>query len=127
MEGKSDQPTTTDEYIAACAPEVQPVLQRLRALIKECAPGAVEKISYGMPGFYLNGNLVWFGVHARHIGFYPTGEGIAAFKEQLAGYKTSKGAVQFPLDKPLPYDLICQIVKHRVAENLKKGVAKRKV
>ena len=100
--------------------DVQPVLNKLRKVIIESAPGVLERISYQMPGFYLSGYLVWFGVHAHHIGFYPTGEGIAAFKEELSGYKTSKGAVQFPLDQPIPYDLIRKIVKHRLAENLKK-------
>jgi uncharacterized protein YdhG (YjbR/CyaY superfamily) len=120
MEGNKARPTTIDEYIAQSAQDVQPILNKLRAVIKESAPGALEKISYQMPGFYLSGYLVWFGVHAHHIGFYPTGEGIQAFKEELSGYKTSKGAVQFPLDQPIPYDLVRKIVEHRVAENLKK-------
>jgi uncharacterized protein YdhG (YjbR/CyaY superfamily) len=72
-----------------------------------------------MPAFYLKGTLVWFGVHKNHIGFYPTAEGIEAFEEELSAYKWSKGAVQFPLDKPMPYDLISRIVKYRVAEDLK--------
>jgi uncharacterized protein YdhG (YjbR/CyaY superfamily) len=120
MEAKIDQPTTINEYIARFPADVQQILAKIRAVIKETAPEAVEKISYQMPGFYLNGSLVWFGAHSRHIGFYPTGSGIAAFKEELAGYKVSKGAAQFPLDKPMPYDLIARIVKFRVAENLKK-------
>ena len=120
MEGKSEKPTTVDEYIAQCPEEVQPILTKLRKVIRESAPGAVEKISYQMPTFYLKGNLVWFGVHQHHIGFYPTGSGIEAFKEELSPYKTSKGAVQFPFDRPLPYDLISRIVKFRVAQNLKK-------
>ncbi len=120
MEENRNRITTIDEYIAQCPEEVRPVLQRIRAVIKEAAPKAVEKISYQMPGFYFNGSLVWFGVHTHHIGFYPTGSGIAAFKEELSGYKVSKGAVQFPLDQPIPYDLIREIVKFRVAENLKK-------
>ncbi len=120
MEEKNNRVTTIDEYIAQCPEEVRPVLQKIRAVIKEAAPQALEKISYGMPGFYYNGNLVWFGLHKHHIGFYPTGMGIAAFKEKLAGYTLSKGAVQFPLDRPIPYELISEIVKFRVAENLKK-------
>ena len=112
--------TTIDEYIAQCPEDVRPILSKIRAVIKESAPEAVEKISYGMPGFYFHGQLVWFGLHARHVGFYPTGMGIEAFKEELASYKSSKGAVQFPLDKPMPYDLISRIVQFRVAENLKK-------
>jgi uncharacterized protein YdhG (YjbR/CyaY superfamily) len=120
MEGNSDQPGTIDEYIARYPEDVQQILSKIRAVIKEAAPEAVEKISYQMPGFYLNGSLVWFGAHPRHIGFYPTGSGIEAFKEELAGYKVSKGAAQFPLDKPIPYDLIARIVRFRVAQNLKK-------
>ena len=120
MEKKTGHAATIDEYIAQYPADVQIVMNKLRAVIKESAPEAQERISYGMPGFYLNGMLVWFGGHKNHIGFYPTGEGVAAFTNELAGYKMSKGAVQFPLDQPFPYDLIKKIVKHRVAENLKK-------
>jgi uncharacterized protein YdhG (YjbR/CyaY superfamily) len=120
MDTKKGQPATIDEYIARYPEDVQQVLVKIRAVIKEAAPEAVEKISYQMPGFYLNGSLVWFGVHTHHIGFYPTGSGIEAFKDELAGYKVSKGAVQFPLDAPMPYELIARIVKFKVAENLKK-------
>ncbi len=120
MPGKAEGPKTVDEYIAACPPDAQPILNQIRAVIREAAPGAVEKISYKMPSFYQNGNLVWFGLHTRHIGFYPTGEGIEAFKDQLASFKISKGAVQFPLDQPIPYDLIRKMVEHRVAQNQKK-------
>jgi uncharacterized protein YdhG (YjbR/CyaY superfamily) len=120
MESKKSQPTTIDEYIAQCPADVQPILEKIRAVIKESAPGAVEKISYQMPGFYQNGSLVWFGAHQHHIGFYPTGSGIEAFEKELSGYKKSKGAVQFPLDQPIPYDLLRRIVKFKVAENLKK-------
>ncbi len=120
MDAQTSRPTTIDEYIAQSPKAVQPTLRKLRSTIKEAAPEAEEKISYQMPGFFLNGQLVWFGVHTNHIGFYPTGEGIAAFKKELSGYKQSKGAVQFPLDQPIPYDLIRKIVKFKVAENLKK-------
>ena len=120
MEGNKNRPTTIDEYIALAPPDVQPILQKIRAVIRESAPGAVEKISYQMPGFYLNGYLVWFGLHAHHIGFYPTGSGIETFKEELSGFKKSKGAVQFPLNQPIPYQLIREIVMFRVAENKKK-------
>ena len=120
MEGKEGQPTTIDEYIARCPEAVQPVLVKIRAVIREAAPDATEKMSYQMPGFYLKGQLVWFAAHRNHIGFYPTGSGIAAFKEELAPYKSAKGSVQFPLDKPVPYELIGKIVKFKVAENLKK-------
>ena len=120
MEEKKGHPTTIDEYISQAPQGVQPILHKIRAVIKESAPDAVEKISYQMPGFFLNGGLVWFGVHPHHIGFYPTGSGIEAFKAELSTYKTSKGAVQFPLGEPIPYELISRIVKFRVAENLKK-------
>lgn len=120
MERKTARHSTIDEYIIQFPPDVQDIMHKIRAVVKEAAPEAQERISYGMPGFYYHGMLVWFGGHKSHIGFYPTGEGIAAFKQELAGYKMSKGAVQFPLDQPIPYDLIRNIVKHRIAENLKK-------
>lgn len=117
MESNTGHPKTVDEYIAQFPEEVQHILVKIRALIKELAPEAVEKISYQMPGYYLNGMLVWFGGHEHYIGFYPTGSGIEAFKTELSRYKWSKGAVQFPLDQPIPYDLIRKIVKFRIAEN----------
>jgi uncharacterized protein YdhG (YjbR/CyaY superfamily) len=120
MEKNKDHPTTVDEYIAQFPEDVQQILEKIRALIKELAPEAVEKISYQMPGFYLNGMLVWFAGHEHYIGFYPTGSGIEAFKEDLSGYKWSKGAVQFPLNKPIPYDLIRKMVEFRMEENMKK-------
>ena len=120
MESTARKPVSIDEYIYQFPADVQAILNKIRTVIKETAPQAQERISYQMPGFYLNGMLVWFGGHKDFIGFYPTGEGIEAFKDQLAGYKTSKGAVQFPLDKPIPYDLIQKMVKNRVEANLKK-------
>ena len=120
MDKKLERPTSIDEYITQFPKDVQAILQQIRRVIRETAPGATEKISYGMPGFSQNGMLVWFGGYTNHIGFYPTGEGVAAFKNELSAYKTSKGAVQFPLDQPIPYDLIRKIVKHRVEENSKK-------
>jgi uncharacterized protein YdhG (YjbR/CyaY superfamily) len=120
MNQEAKQQTTVGDYIAQFPENVQIIMQNIRAVIKEAAPGAEERISYKMPGFYQNGMLVWFGGHQKHIGFYPTGEGIEAFKDELSGYKTSKGAVQFPLDQPIPYELIRKIVRHRVAKNLKK-------
>jgi uncharacterized protein YdhG (YjbR/CyaY superfamily) len=119
MEEKKGQPTTIDEYIAQFPEDVQQILVKIRRVIKESVPEAVEKISYQMPAFYLHGNLVWFGAHQHHIGFYPTPSGIDAFKEELSAYKMTKGAVQFPLDRPMPYELISKMVKFRVAENLK--------
>jgi uncharacterized protein YdhG (YjbR/CyaY superfamily) len=118
MEKKAG-PSSIDEYIAQFPLDVQLIMTEIRRVIHEAAPKAVEKISYQMPGFYQNGMLVWFGGHQKHIGFYPTGEGIEAFKRELSGYKTSKGAVQFPLDQPIPYELIRKIVKYRVEKNQK--------
>lgn len=118
--------TTIDEYIAACPEEIQARLQELRAAIRAAAPDAEERISYGMPAYYLNGNLVYFAAFKNHIGFYPTSSGIAAFQKEIAGYASSKGAVQFPLQRPLPLELVSQIVRYRVTENLKKAEAKTK-
>lgn len=109
-----------EEYIFECPQQVQPLLMEMRKAISETAPDAVEKISYKMPTFYLNGNLVHFAAQSRHIGFYPAPSGIEAFMEELKDYKTSKGAIQFPYDKPLPIDLIKKIVRFRVVENMNK-------
>ncbi len=111
---------TIDEYISTFPPDIQQVLQKMRQAIKEAAPEAKEVISYGMPAFKLNRVLVYFAAHQNHIGFYPTASGIEAFKKELSAYKWSKGAVQFPLDKPVPLDLVARIVKFRVEESLKK-------
>lgn len=110
-----------DEYIAGFSPEIQAVLQAIRRVIRDAAPEAVEKISYQMPTFWLHGNLVHFAAHKKHLGFYPTPSGISAFEEQLANYTTSKGAVHFPYDKSLPGDLIADIVRFRVVENIQKA------
>jgi uncharacterized protein YdhG (YjbR/CyaY superfamily) len=118
MEGKSGQPTTIDEYIAQYPEDVQQVLLKLREVIKEAAPGAVEKMSYNMPGYFLNGGLVWFSVWKRHIGFYPRTDAIVASIEELSTYKGTKGSVHFPLRNPA-LDPIRKIVQFRVAENLK--------
>ena len=112
--------TSIDEYIRTFPKPVQKKLLELRRTIKELAPDAEEKISYQMPTFYLNGNLVHFAAYAKHIGFYPTSSGISAFESKLTKYKYSRGAVQFPIEEPLPIGLIKQIVKFRVAENMKK-------
>ena len=119
-EMKNEGYATIDEYIRAYPEPVQGKLQQLRLLVRETAPEAQEKISYQMPTFYLNGNLVHFAAHPRHIGFYPTPSGISEFKDELSRYKHAKGSVQFPLDEPLPLDLIRKIVRFRVEENKKK-------
>ena len=117
MESKRSSAATIDEYIAEFPPEARKVLEELRALIKEAAPEATETMSYAIPTFDLNGHLVHFAGYEQHIGFYPTPSGIAAFKEELKPYKSAKGSVQFPLDRPLPVDLIRRMVEYRVKEN----------
>jgi uncharacterized protein YdhG (YjbR/CyaY superfamily) len=124
MEGKKADYESIDDYIRQFTPEVQEKLEALRKVIKESATDAAEKISYRMPAFYLHGILVYFAAFKHHIGFYPTSSGIEAFKDELSGYKFSKGSVQFPIENPLPYDLISRIVKYRVAENTKKAAGK---
>ena len=119
-------PTTIDEYIASFPPEVQEKLETIRATIRKAAPKAEEAISYMIPTFRLHGNLVHFAAYKKHIGFYPGAGGIAAFEEELAGYETSKGTVQFPLEKRLPLPLITKIVKFRVQQNLDKAATKAK-
>ena len=108
---------TIDEYIALYSPEVRERLKALRAVIREAAPEAREKISWRMPTFTLNGDLVHIAAYRNHIGFYPGASGIESFKDRLQGYSWSKGAVQFPHSKPLPYDLVEEIVRFRVQEN----------
>lgn len=115
-----------DDYISKFPPEIQEILSTIRKVIKETAPDAIEKISYQMPTFTLHGNLVHFAAFKNHIGFYPTPNGIDAFKEELSVYKGAKGSIQFPLHQPMPYELISKIVKFRVAENIKKAEDKRK-
>jgi uncharacterized protein YdhG (YjbR/CyaY superfamily) len=126
MEKSKIEYTTIDEYIAACPKEVQPILKKLRATIKAAAPKAEEKISYRMPAFFQNGVLVYFAAFKSHIGFFPTASGIQSFKKEISAYKNSKGTVQFPLDQPLPFDLIRKIVKFRVSESLKKPIKSAK-
>lgn len=122
--------TTIDEYIAAFPDDdIQQTLRQLRATILAAAPEATEKISYQMPTFAYKGTLVHFAAYPKHIGFYPSPSGIAAFQEEISAYRWSKGSVQFPLSEPLPLDLISRIVRFRVEENERKAaekVAKRK-
>ncbi len=113
-----------DQYIATFPPAIQALLESVRATIKAAAPDATERISYQMPTFWLNGNLVHFAALKNHIGFYPTPSGIEAFQAETSMYKSTKGALQFPLDQPLPLDLIRRIVEFRVAENRGKAAAK---
>jgi uncharacterized protein YdhG (YjbR/CyaY superfamily) len=116
--------TTVDEYIATFPLEVQAILQEIRATIRDVVPDAEEKISYQMPTFYLHGNLVHFAAFKNHIGFYPTPTGVEAFQERLSAYKGAKGSVQFPLDQPMPLDLIRDITKYRVDETMQKVASK---
>jgi len=122
MKDKKDVPATVDQYIEGFPEEIQIVLSKMRAAVRKAAPQAIERISYQMPAFYDNGNLVYFAAFKNHIGFFPTSSGIAAFKKELAAYTTSKGTVHFPLDQPLPLALVKRIVKFRVQENSKKKV-----
>lgn len=108
---------TIDDYIAQFSPEVKERLVLMKKTISQAAPNATEKISWAMPTFYLNGNLVHFAAFKNHIGFYPGADGIELFKYKLEGYSFSKGAVQFPHTKPLPVELISEIVRFRVSQN----------
>jgi uncharacterized protein YdhG (YjbR/CyaY superfamily) len=115
---------TIDDYISRFPKGVQVLLREMRLTIRQAAPEAEETISYRIPAFSFNGILVWFAAFKRHIGFYPHVSALAAFDKQLSKYKRAKGSVQFPLDKPLPLNLIREIVKFRVKENLAKGKKK---
>ena len=123
---KTAVPKDIDGYIAEQPEEVQPILEKLRQTIKKAAPKAEEVISYQMPAFKYHGILVYFAANKNHIGFYPTGSGIEAFKEELVEYAGGKGTAKFPIGKPLPWKLIAQIVKYRVAQNLEKAKAKKR-
>jgi uncharacterized protein YdhG (YjbR/CyaY superfamily) len=116
MESKKEY-KNIDEYITTFPEEVQTVLQKLRQAIRDSAPEAKEAISYQMPAFKLNGTLVWFAAFKNHIGFYPTSSAIKAFKEKLSSYEVSKGTIRFPIDKPIPFELVKEIVKFRVKQN----------
>jgi len=108
---------SVDEHIAGASPEARPMLDELRAIIREVAPQATERISYGVPTFDLEGrHLVHFAGYAKHVGFYPTGSGVEEFKDELGPLATGKGTIQFPLDRPLPTDLVRRIVESRVRE-----------
>ena len=121
---KKNIATDVDSYISEYPPTVQKMLKQLRAAIRKAAPKAEESISYMMPAYKLNGPLVYFGAYEKHIGFYPTGAGVAAFQKEIASYKSSKGAIQFPLDQPLPLALVEKIVKYRVKQNQLKAEKK---
>ncbi len=121
MKNNPTAPGTIDEYIGGFPAEVREILKKIRLTIRKAAPDAEETIKYRMPTFTLNGNLVHFAAFKKHIGFYPIPTGIEKFEKELSHYKQGRGSVQFPLDQPIPYNLISKIVKFRVKENLAKA------
>jgi uncharacterized protein YdhG (YjbR/CyaY superfamily) len=126
MKTAQAEPQNIDEYIAGFPKDVQELLRKIRTTIKKAAPDAGEAIKYRMPTFTLNGNLVHFAAFKNHIGFYPAPSGIEAFKGELSAYEGAKGSVRFPLDKPIPFDLISRIVKFRVKESVESAKAKKR-
>jgi uncharacterized protein YdhG (YjbR/CyaY superfamily) len=125
---KADQtvPTDIDEYIAGFPPDVQKRLKKLRTTIKKAAPQAQEAIKYRMPTFRLHGNLIHFAAYKNHIGLYPAPTAIAKFKKELSPYASAKGSARFPLDRPIPFDLVGRIVRFRVQEDLRRAAARKK-
>jgi len=126
MNGGQAAPKNIDEYIAGFPPEIQDILEKVRMTVRTAAPDAEETISYQMPTFRLKGNLVHFAAFKTHIGFYPTPTGTEEFKKELSAYEGGKGSIRFPLDQPIPYDLISRIVVFRVKENLERAEARAK-
>jgi uncharacterized protein YdhG (YjbR/CyaY superfamily) len=124
MKIKKGPPENIDEYIAGFPGEIQKILEKLRETIRNAAPEAKETINYAVPTYKLNGNLVHFAGYKKHVGFYPTPSGITNFEKELSGFETGKGSVKFPLNKPVPYDLVAEIVAFRVKENLNKASSK---
>ena len=118
--------TTANEYIQSFPKDEQEVLEKIQATLKKAVPAGEEVISYNMPAFKQHGILVYFAGYDKHIGFYPTGSPVQVFKDELAAYKTSKGAIQFPLDKSIPKALVKKIVRYRIAEDTEKANAKKK-
>ncbi len=119
-------PKNIDEYIAGFPDDVQEILEKVRMTIRKAAPDAEEAIKYQIPTFTLNGNLLSFAAYKKHIGLYPVPAGTEKFQKELSVYKAAKSTVRFPLDKPIPFDLISKIVKFRVKENLARAAAKGK-
>jgi uncharacterized protein YdhG (YjbR/CyaY superfamily) len=113
------KPMSVDEYITSFPEVIRSILTKMRTIVMENAPSAVEYFSYGMPGYKLGGRpLIYFAAFKNHIGVYPTPSGVAAFKRELSIYKQAKGSIQLPLSDPIPYDLFTKIVQYRVKENL---------
>ena len=126
MSSKQTTPQSIDEYIASFPPDIQAILHKIRLTIRTAAPQAEETMKYQMPTFTLKGNLVYFAVYKKHIGVYPVPAGTEKFQKELAPYRGAKSAVRFPLDQPIPFNLISQIVKFRVKENLARAEARGK-
>jgi uncharacterized protein YdhG (YjbR/CyaY superfamily) len=126
VETNETTPRDIDEYIASFPKDVQEILEKIRMTIRKAAPDAEETIKYQLPTFTLKGNLVHFGAFKKHIGFYPTPTGTEKFRNELSVYEGAKGSIRFPLDKPIPFDLISKIVEFRVKENLERAEAKGK-
>lgn len=113
-----------DEYIAGFPTKVQKILQKVRKTIQKAAPDAAEAISYAIPTFKLNGNLVHFAGYQNHVGFYPAPQGVAEFEVDMARYGAGKGTARFPLDEPIPYELIARITTFRIGKNMERAAAK---
>lgn len=126
MKATNGSPKNMDEYIAGFRPDVQGILRRIRTTISDAAPEAQEAIKYGIPTFVLNENLVHFAAFKNHVGFYPTPSAIEEFKDDLSSYKSAKGSVQFPIDRPMPLGLIRRIVTFRVTEARAKSPARKR-
>ena len=120
------KPKDIDEYIAAFSPEVQSILEKIRLTIREAVPGAEEKISYQIPAFTLSGDLIYFAAFKKHIGIYPPVTGDEQLRREISRYRGEKGNLKFPLDEPIPYDLISRIAKFRAREHLEEVASKRK-
>ena len=119
--------TTVDQYIKSFPASMQALLKEIRGVIREAAPKAEEAISYNMPAFKLDGSLVYYAANKEHIGFYPGNSTTTTlFKDELTAYNTSKGAIQFPIDKPIPHKLVKKIVKYRIQENKELALRKKK-
>jgi len=123
---KDLETSSIDDYIAGFPTDLQMILQKVRQTIREAAPDAKEKIAYGIPTFTLEGNLVHFAAFKQHIGFYPDPRGIDEFINKLAQYRSGKGTIQFPLNEPIPYDLIREVTLWRVSDNLRRAAEKKK-
>jgi len=120
MKAKKSRPKTVTEYINAAPKQARAKLREMRACIRAVAPGAIEGLKYGLPGYSYRRILVIFGAHTHHIGFYPTPSAVSAFADELSKFVTAKGSIQFPLEKPLPKALIRKITEFRVRESLEK-------